>query len=214
MNGSTSDEFCGFSEAYADEQLRRSRHPLRRFIKGFYLRSVLPHVEGPTIDFGCGAGQLLERLPAGSTGLELNPFLIRQLSAQGLDARPSTADEVAFDLRSLQPGCYRTLVISHVLEHLPDPTAMFGRLLRACRRLGVRRVIVIVPGAKGYASDATHRCFIDWAYAASHGWRQLEGFQLTARRFFPWPRERGGDWFVYNEMQLMFDDALANGACG
>ncbi|WP_422013824.1 class I SAM-dependent methyltransferase [Roseateles sp.] len=196
----------GFGEVYAEEQLRRSRHPLRRFIKGFYLRSVLEHVQGPTIDFGCGAGQLLERLPPGSTGLELNPFLIRNLTGRGLDARASTADEAAFDLQSLEPGRYRTLVISHVLEHLPDPTAMFGRLLRACRRLGLQRVIVIVPGAKGYASDATHRCFIDWNYAQSHGWQQLEGFQLSRRRFFPWPQETGGNWFVYNEMQMVFDD--------
>lgn len=212
MNHSAPAEPGGFGEAYADEQLRRSRHPLRRFIKGFYLRSVLAHVAGPTIDFGCGAGQLLERLPAGSTGLELNPFLIRRLNERGLDARASTADEQAFDLQGLEAGHYRTLVISHVLEHLADPSALFGRLLRACRRLGVRRVIVIVPGAKGYASDATHRRFIDWGFVEGEGWRQLEGFSLVSRRFFPWPRESGGDWFIYNEMQLVFDDGLAGEA--
>ena len=52
-------EIPEFGSAYAAEQLRRSRHPLRRLIKKFYLDRVLGEVgDRPTIDFGCGAGQL------------------------------------------------------------------------------------------------------------------------------------------------------------
>ncbi|WP_395701277.1 class I SAM-dependent methyltransferase [Aquabacterium sp.] len=212
MNPVAPTDAGGFDKGYADEQIRRSRHPLRRFIKGFYLRSVMAHIDGPTIDYGCGAGQLLARLPAGSVGLELNPHLIAALTARGQSARQWRADDEGFDLPGLEPGLYRNLVISHVLEHLPDPTASLKRLLRACRRIGVRRLIAIVPGAKGYASDATHRSFIDSRYVAEHGWQSLEGFRLASRRFFPMPWEVGGQWFVYNEMQLVFELAAEPGA--
>jgi len=42
-------EIPEFGSAYAAEQLRRSRHPLRRLIKKFYLDRVLGEVEaGPS----------------------------------------------------------------------------------------------------------------------------------------------------------------------
>lgn len=197
----------GFDRGYADEQLRRSQHPLRRFIKGFYLRSVLTHVRGPTIDYGCGAGQLLMRLPRGSVGLEVNPHLIGALQARGLDVRPWAISDEAWDLQGLDGGGYRTLVISHVLEHLPDPTAALTRLLNGCMRIGVERLIAIVPGVRGYERDPTHLTFIDAAYVESHGWERLAGFRLASRRFFPFPWEGGGRFYVYNEMQLVFDMA-------
>jgi len=196
---------ASFGDEYAAEQIRRSQHPVRRFVKGFYLRSVLDHVRGPTIDYGCGAGQLLSRLPAGSTGLEVNPSLVRALTARGLSVRDWPATDAGFDLHGLDEGGFRSLVISHVLEHLPDPNTALRRLLTACSRIGVTRVVVIVPGAKGYASDATHRCFIDGAFVQHQGWQSLAGFDLTAQRFFPLPWESGGQLYIYNEMQLVFD---------
>jgi SAM-dependent methyltransferase len=196
---------AGFDAGYASEQLRRSKHPLRRAIKGFYLRSVLSLVKGPTIDYGCGAGQLLALLPAGSVGLEVNPHLIAAHNRAGLTVRQWQANDQGFDLPGMETGRYKTLVISHVLEHLPDPTAALLRLLQACQRLGVERLIAVVPGAKGFASDATHRCFIDARFVAAQGWQQLAGYRLSLQRYFPLPWAAGGDLYVYNEMQLVFD---------
>ena len=76
MTDPSVSEAAGFDAGYAGEQLRRSKQPLRKVVKGFYLRSVLSLLNGPTIDYGCGAGQLLALLPAGSLGLEVNPHLI------------------------------------------------------------------------------------------------------------------------------------------
>jgi SAM-dependent methyltransferase len=198
-------EAAGFNADYAAEQMVRSRNPLRRWVKGFYLRSVLSLVQGPTIDYGCGAGQLLARLPPGSVGLEVNPHLIAGHQKAGLSVRQWQPNDQGFDLPGLETDHYKTLVISHVLEHLPDPNAALTRLLQACARLGVQRLIVIVPGAKGFASDATHRSFIDSAYVDSHGWQRLAGFALRRQRFFPLPWEAGGAIYIYNEMQLVFD---------
>lgn len=195
-----------FDRLYAAEQLRRRRHPLRRFIKGFYLRHILRDVAaGPCIDFGCGAGQLLERLPPGSVGLEVNPHLIEALQGAGLTVCQARAEIQDFELAGFAKDHFRSLVIAHVLEHLPDPAAALSILLAACRRIGVKRVIVVVPGAKGFASDHTHKTFVDRGYIESHLPLQSEGFVLSSLSYFPGPWEWVGRYFVFHEMKVVFD---------
>lgn len=200
---------AGFDRHYADEQIRRRRHPLRRWVKSFYLRNILADVRGPTIDFGCGAGQLLERLPAGSVGLELNPHLLEFLRGLGLEAWPSDGSNDAFALRTLPARTFRTLVIAHVLEHLDDPPQALATLMAAARRLGVERVIVVVPGIKGFASDATHRTFIDRAFAETRLADLGQGYRLRSLAYFPGPWAWIGRTFVFHEMKLVFDSPSA-----
>jgi SAM-dependent methyltransferase len=194
-----------FGAEYAHEQLRRSRHPLRRAIKRFYLDNILADVRGRTIDFGCGAGQLLERLPPGSVGFEINRHLVERLRARGLDARPydPDADRLAFD--ALPAGLYRTFVIAHVLEHFADAASVLRTLLGSCARLGVERVIVVVPGRKGYASDPTHKTFIDRRYLEANGLGACGEFALARSRYFPIDRESIGDHFVFHEFTFVYD---------
>lgn len=191
---------AAFDERYAEEQLRRSRHPLRRLVKGFYLRSILRHVDGPSIDFGCGAGQLLERLPEGSVGLEVNPALVRALQARRLNVMRYDPDTDGLSLAALPAGRYSTFIMAHVLEHFDDAAPALRRLLASCRRLGVRRFILVVPGRKGYQSDATHRTFVDFAWLEREGLLACEGYALQAARYFPLDRAALGRHFVFHEL--------------
>lgn len=193
-----------FGATYAREQIRRARHPLRRLIKGFYLDNILRRVRGPTIDFGCGAGQLLIRLAPGSIGIELNPHLIMELGAQGLPVYPAQGDLTDFDLAGIPSGPYQCLVIAHVLEHLADPAAALTRLLAACRRLSIQRVIMVVPGAKGYRSDPTHQTFIDAGWLRAHPLPADCEFIAKAPEYFPGPRWLGR-YFVFHEMLVVFE---------
>ncbi len=196
-----------FDQAYADEQLRRSRHPLRRVIKGFYLRSVLRDVQGATIDFGCGAGQLLARLPNGSVGLEVNPHLVKGLCGDGFTVFQARGTKVDFDLPDIIAGRYQTLVIAHVLEHLPDPAQALTALLAACQRVGIRRVLVVVPGVKGFASDRTHKTFVDRAFIETRMPADIGGFVRSRITYFPGPWAWIGRFFVFHEMKVQFDRA-------
>ena len=200
-----------FDQRYAAEQLRRSRHPLRRFVKGFYLRNVLRDVRGPCIDYGCGAGQLLRAMHPGSVGLEVNPHLIAALCASGLVVYPARAEMSDFELREFPAGVFKTLVISHVLEHLPDPAAALRVLLSACERLGIERVIAVVPGEKGFAFDATHKTFIDSAWVDQHLRSLGAGFKLVNRSYFPGPWSWIGRYFVFHEMKLVLDRTMITG---
>ncbi len=194
-----------FDQKYATEQLRRSTHPVRKFVKGFYLRNILKHIQGATLDFGCGAGQLLEKLPPGSMGLELNPYLVDELQAKGLKVHQSSGELIDFELAQFPDGSFKTLVISHVLEHLTDPIAALRSLLGACRRLGVDRVIIVVPGARGYSSDSTHKTFINKPYIDQKMGPEFEGYKKSNLYFFPGPWEKFGNHFIFNEMIVILD---------
>jgi SAM-dependent methyltransferase len=174
-------------------------------VKHFYLQSILRDVRGPTIDFGCGAGQLLARLPAGSVGFEVNPYLIDSLRNAGLSVRQARAEMVDFDLPQFDGGRFRTLVIAHVLEHLSDPASALLTLFAACRRLGIQRVIVVVPGRRGFASDRTHKTFVDQEYLVAKLPPGGEGFVRSKVNYFPGPWEWIGRYFAFHELKVVFD---------
>jgi len=181
-------------------------------VKSFYLRNLLRYVDGPTIDFGCGAGQLLERLPPGSIGFEVNPALVRALQAAGLNAVHYDAAADRFSLGGLAEHRYSTFVMAHVLEHFADAAQVLRTLLRACRRLEVRRFVLVVPGWKGYLSDATHRTFVDWGYLQREGLLSCEGFELRCGCYFPLNCEAIGNYFVYHELMVVFQRQASGSA--
>ena len=194
-----------FNVDYAAEQLRRSRHPLRRLIKGFYIRNILRDVTGPSIDFGCGAGQLLACLPAGSIGLDVNPSLVESLQVKGLNAIHYDAESDRFLLTGLSENRYSTFIMAHVLEHFADAALILRTLLHSCRRLAIQRFILILPGWKGYLSDPTHKTFVDRRYLQRAGLLSCEGFTLRHARYFPIDHEAVGRYFVFHELIAVFD---------
>ncbi len=193
-----------FDRSYAHEQLRRSQHPFRRIVKGLYLQNLLADVTGPTIDFGCGAGQLLARLPEGSTGIEINPFLTEELRRRGLSVVQGRPGADPFAFKDIPPGKYETLVLSHVLEHFADAQQALRRLLRRCQELEISKVILVLPGLKGYQSDATHKTFVDRRYLHERGLLACEQYTARSVSYFPGNLELIGRYFVFHEMKVVY----------
>jgi SAM-dependent methyltransferase len=194
-----------YDTAYATRQLSRSRNPLRRLGKGFYLRDLLKDVIGPTIDFGCGAGQLLARLPENSIGLEVNVELVKALQSQGKNVQVYNPEQDQLSFAGLPADHYKTFVMSHVLEHFDDAAEGLHKILRACGRLGIRRVIIVVPGEKGYAFDKTHRSFVNREYLVQNNLLDCEGYGVTKMRFFPFNLELVGAFFTFHELKIIYD---------
>lgn len=196
-----------YDETYTHYQLDRGR--ARKFVRRLYLDSAVRKLRGSTVDFGCGVGELLQRLPAGSVGLEINPVSVDHCRAQGLDARvyDGEADNWALGILDRGQGL-QSLVISHVLEHLTQPMDKLNRLLRACDRLGVARVLVIVPGRRGYASDDTHRTFVDLAMLSDPEVVAGTGFSVAASQYFPGNLRVLGDVFPHHELQVSYRAAV------
>ena len=192
-----------YGEGYTHYQLDRGR--LRRFVRRLYLDSAIRKLDGPTVDFGCGVGALLRRLPAGSVGLEINAVSVAHCRSQGLDALVYDGDADSWSLQLLgRERGLRSLVISHVLEHLEQPQDKLRRLLLACSRLGIERVLVIVPGARGYASDDTHRTFVDLGMLSDPSIVSGTAFAIASSQYFPGNLRALGKWFPHHELQVLF----------
>jgi len=194
-----------FGQSYADEQIRRRSSPLRRMVKAQYLANLTRHFSGPTIDLGCGAGQLLERLPSGSVGLEINDALIAYLEQLQLDAikYDAVADNFSVSpLFSPGRGPYRHLVCAHVIEHFDDPAAAVRQLLHSGSRLGLESIVFVVPGKKGFSTDRTHKVFVTEDFIRGKDLAQCPPFHLASVEYFPGNMRRLGDWFAYHECMM------------
>lgn len=211
-----------YGQEYTDYQAGRSR--LRKVVRRPWLRAAAGFVEGPAIDLGCGVGELLERLPAGSVGLEINEASVQHCRAKGLDVdfydgwaddwRLSPVGEATRtcgagpDLDDSVPsngdGRFDTLIMSHVLEHLDDPVDVLHRLLTAAGPLGLRQVLIVVPGLAGFRSQETHRTFVDREMLSDATVTRDTGFALASTSYFPGNVRRIGDVFLYHELRASF----------
>ena len=194
-----------FGDSYGAEQIRRRSSALRRLIKSRYIQNLVRVFDGPTIDLGCGAGQVLERLPSGSVGLEINDTLIGYLKALQLNVLKydALADDFALTPLSGQgPGRYHHLLSAHVLEHFDDPVHAVRRLAASCDALGVQSMTFVVPGEKGFSSDPTHRVFVTEAFIRQQGLADCGPFHLDSVSYFPLNWRGMGKWFTYHECIL------------
>lgn len=193
-----------FGQAYARKQIDRQRNPFRRLIKSFYVSRILKHITGPAVDLGCGAGQILERLPEGSIGIEVNPHLIECLTQRGLRVIPAVSAQDGFDLMGLNPYKFEALVLSHVLEHFDNAGQVLRKLLHDCGDLGISTVIIVVPSETGFRSDSTHKTFVDLNYLRTHQLVNCEGYRIAHSSYFPLNFEFVGKFFVYHELMLVY----------
>lgn len=192
-----------FDERYTHYQTERSR--LRKIVRRAYLRSARSKLRGPTLDFGCGVGELLATLPAGSRGLEYNQATVEYCRGIGLDVDWYDGFADGWALSVVQEGRrFDSMIVSHVLEHLDGPMEILNRLLKAAQRIGIGRVLVIVPGRAGYRIDDTHRTFVDRAMLAGAQVVRETAFQLDSAGYFPGNLRVIGDWFPHHELQALY----------
>ncbi|TDK29993.1 methionine biosynthesis protein MetW [Luteimonas terrae] len=197
-----------FDSRYTQYQLDRS--PVRKWVRQIYLERAASLVRGPTLDFGCGVGELLRRLPAGSKGLEYNTATVEHCRREGLDVAPYDGFEDDWGLTALstKPG-FESMVVSHVLEHLNAPMEVFVKLLGAASRLGVRRVLVTVPGQAGFRIDPTHLTFVDRSMLLDEAMLASTGFRPVRDGYFPGDLRWIGDWFPHHELQVVYERSPA-----
>jgi SAM-dependent methyltransferase len=95
-----------------------------------------------TLDVGCGDGAVLCELDGRGFGGRLSGVEITR-AAVAIASRRREIDAVDFYDGLHLPageGTYDLGIVSHVLEHVPDPAALLGEVARACRA-----VLIEVP---------------------------------------------------------------------
>ena len=186
------------SDAYAG-RLRRLQTPLWKRVLDvqapyrFNLRRLRP---GRMLEIGCGIGRNLAHVREPSIGVDPNAACVAEARARGLDARAPEAFLASPDARD---GAFDSLLVAHVLEHLPGggAGALIAPYLPFLRPGG--QLILITPQEAGYASDATHLTFVD--LPALRGVAEGLGLGVERAFSFPFPRP-AGRLFKYNEFVL------------
>lgn len=192
-----------FDDRYTEYQATRSA--LRKLVRKAYLASARSKLRGPALDFGCGVGELLATLPAGSMGLEYNRSTVAHCRGLGLNVEwyDGTADD--WSMTAIPDSCrFESMIVSHVLEHLREPDEVLRKLLQAGTRFGIRRALVIVPGRAGFRIDQTHLTFMDREYLSQPSITQGTDWRLSRSGYFPGNLRVIGDVFSHHELQALF----------
>jgi len=116
-----------------------------------------------TLDVGCGDGALLCELRERRFGGRLHGVEISQAAVAIARERPQIDAVAVYDGVHLaaDEGSYDLGILSHVLEHVPDPAALLAEVARACRT-----VVLEVPlesnwsarraGRRAHAAEIGH----------------------------------------------------------
>jgi len=192
-----------YSQDYFDYLHNRSS--FRRKVRTFYLNDIKKYCIGKTIDFGCGVGELLKILPAGSIGFEVNKVVVEFCKKNGLNVNLYVPEEDNYDFKMIEAGKYETFTMNHVLEHLETSSSVINKIFESCSRLGIKRIVFTVPGHKGYKTDATHQTFINMDYLTTSGITGSKYYQLKVNKYFPVNSEAFSRYFTHDELRLVFD---------
>lgn len=152
---------------------------------------------GRVLDLGCGIGRNLSHLEGNGVGVDHNPTSVQLAREAGLSA--FTPEEfLASSFAS--PAAFDSLLMAHVLEHMPAQEAqeLLESYLTYVRPGG--RVVLITPQEKGYTTDATHVRFVDAERSAQH--LREAGVDLERDYSFPFLRP-AGRIFPYNEFVVV-----------
>ncbi len=192
-----------FNESYLQYQTNRSW--IRKIIRNIYLWQVQRLVIGDTIDFGCGIGEQLSLFSKSSIGLEINKSTVAYCQSKGLNVSLYDPETDNYTLNGFPENKYQTLVISHVLEHLNDSDLILKKLMESCSRIGVKRVIIIVPCELGFKHDKTHITFINNTYLKEKNLLAHANFVAEKKGYFPFNLKFIGKIFTYNEFFVIYN---------
>jgi SAM-dependent methyltransferase len=132
----------------------KTRSKLALFYRfNFVYPFISKMLQGKVLDIGCGIGDFL-MFKKGVVGIDINSLNIDYCKQQGWEAYLIENNKFPFDDNSFEGA-----VLDNVLEHLTEP---HFTLLEAKRVLKNKsRIIIAVPGIKGYEMDNDHKQFYD-----------------------------------------------------
>lgn len=151
----------------------------RRFT-GSPLAHATSRARGRVLDVGCGPGELLVQLAAAGhavRGVESNSRYGALHGELGIDVFPGMLEDAGF-----ADASFDTVILSQVIEHVPDPVATLREVRRLLAPGGA--VFVYCPNAAGYLRR--------WFARYWHGWHVPFHFWVFDHHTLPILAERAG----------------------
>ncbi len=140
------------------KRLKLLLRPLWHWYCGQYLSEVVRKASGAVLDVGCGTGDLLEELAnrgCRAVGLDINTTSIEICRKRGLLAVQGDLDILSFPAAS-----FDTIILWHVLEHIPSPRKALERIHSLLRPGG--KLLVYCPNAKSYLAQLFGPYWSQW----------------------------------------------------
>lgn len=132
------------SRKYNPENYHNSSNPLLRFIVHRRTKDILSPLAiqktDRVLDVGCGAGNMLERIEAERTGIDLSQTMIeraRRKLGPDVDLRKMSAEALDFPDSS-----FDKVLCSEVIEHLLNPEAVLKEIGRVLKPGGLAAVSI------------------------------------------------------------------------
>jgi 2-polyprenyl-3-methyl-5-hydroxy-6-metoxy-1,4-benzoquinol methylase len=134
--------------------LRRAYHR----VFGNPLGTVLGKARGRVLDVGCGTGAMLKEMEASGLetyGVEPNPKAVQACLRKGLRVVEGTLENARYPA-----GYFDTIILSHVIEHVPSPRSTLGFLYPILKPGG--RVFISCPNARSYMAGLFKQFWAGW----------------------------------------------------
>lgn len=138
-------------------------------------------VFGTVLDFGCGTGGVISRLPADRRiGVELGEMAAQEARTKGI--------EVVSSLGEVAPDSTDWAISFHALEHVDDDLATMRAIYKTLRPAG--RIRLIVPGELPIGRDKAWKANADmhlrtWTPLSFGNLAQRAGFSEIRTKFEP-----------------------------
>jgi 2-polyprenyl-3-methyl-5-hydroxy-6-metoxy-1,4-benzoquinol methylase len=114
---------------------------------------------GEVLDVGCGTASVLGNLQALGwtvTGIELDPQVAAAAAERlGRPVLTGSIDDVQLD-----DDRYDAILLSHVIEHLPDPLASLAKCARALKRGG--NLVILTPNTRSFGRRVFSENWLNW----------------------------------------------------
>ncbi len=178
------------TEAYT---LRLRGSPWSRYYQIPYQWNLRRLKLGRVLEVGCWVGRNLGSLHKTSVGVDPNVHSVAEARRRGFTAY---TPEGFFNSSNSSLGSFDSLLVAHVLEHLPKAEHL-NLLQGYVRFIGPGgRIVLIAPQEVGFRSDPTHVDFVDEKELAE----LIVSVGGEVQRSYSFPFSRWvGKWFRHNE---------------
>ncbi|MCS7090300.1 MAG: class I SAM-dependent methyltransferase [Verrucomicrobiota bacterium] len=113
---------------------------------------------GRLLDVGCGDGRFLQRMR--ELGWEVHGCEVDPKAAQAASCRNIHVHVGSFLESGLPQAFYDAVTLHHVIEHLPEPRAVFKEVSRVLRPGGL--LSIVTPNVRSYGRQKFGRAWRGW----------------------------------------------------
>ena len=123
-----------------------------RIYQSFFLYPKLKKtISGKLIDIGAGLGDFCVSYQNASA-VDINKYAVKHCQQRSIEAKRIINNKISYENNT-----FDSAIMDNVLEHILDPDPLLSEVRRILKIRG--RLIVGVPGIKGYKSDFDHKVF-------------------------------------------------------